>query len=84
MGLWNDAYVILTADHGEALGEHAIWSHGMSAHHNQLHVPLILRWPDQIPAGQRIATTVRLFDLMPTLITQLGLDVPERNSGAIA
>ena len=76
MGLWDDAYVILAADHGEALGEHRIWSHGMSAHQNQLHVPLILRWPARVPAGQRISTTVRLFDLMPTVLAQLGLKAP--------
>jgi arylsulfatase len=77
MGLWNDAYVILTADHGESLGEHKLWAHGLSAHQDQLHVPLILRWPGKLPAGQRLGQTIRLFDLMPTLLAQLGIDVPE-------
>jgi len=43
LGLWQDAYVIFTADHGESLGEHRLWAHGLSAHQDQLHVPLILR-----------------------------------------
>jgi arylsulfatase len=71
MGLWQDAYVILTADHGESLGEHELWAHGLSAHQDQLHVPLILRWPGKLPAGKRIPQTVRLFDIMPTLLEQL-------------
>ncbi len=76
MGLWDDAFVILVSDHGEALGEHHIWAHGLSAHQDQLHVPLILRWPGHLPAGRRIAQTVRLFDLMPTLLEEIGLPVP--------
>lgn len=73
LGLWDDAYVVLTADHGESLGEHLIWAHGLSAHQDQLHVPLILRWPEKLPAGKRIAQTVRLFDILPTLLAQLRL-----------
>ncbi len=74
--LWDDAYVILTSDHGESLGEHQLWAHGLSAHQDQLHVPLILRWPGKLPAGQRLGQTVRLFDIMPTLLAQLQIDAP--------
>ena len=73
MNLWDDTYIILTADHGESLGEHQLWAHGLSAHQDQLHVPLILRWPGHIPAGKRLPQTVRLFDIMPTLLEQLGI-----------
>ncbi|MCK4340735.1 MAG: sulfatase [Phycisphaerae bacterium] len=73
MGLWEDAYVILTADHGEALCEHGIWEHGFSVHHNQLHVPLILRWAGVLPAGKRVRTPARLIDFMPTLLDQFRL-----------
>lgn len=77
MELWDDAYVILTSDHGESLGEHLLWAHGLSAHQDQLHVPLILRWPGKLPAGRRIPQTVRLFDIMPTLLAQLQIPPPE-------
>ncbi len=73
LGLWNDAYVIVTSDHGEALREHGFSDHGFSVHHTDLHVPLILRWPGVLPAGRRIAHPVRLIDLMPTLLDQLRL-----------
>ncbi len=73
MGLWNNAYVILTADHGEALYENGYWDHGFSAHHTDLHVPLILRWPAGLQAGQRIQALTRLIDVAPTLIDQLHL-----------
>ncbi|MFQ5351563.1 MAG: sulfatase [Candidatus Binatia bacterium] len=73
LGLWKDAYIILTADHGEALYEHGLWDHGFSAYHTDLHVPLILRWPGTIPEGRRIHALARLIDLAPTLVTQLHL-----------
>jgi len=76
LGLWDDAYVIVTADHGEALGEHELWSHGYSAHHTDLHVPLILRWPGELPSGLWVSGNVRLIDLMPTLLDQLSIEIP--------
>ena len=77
MDLWDDTYVIITADHGESLGEHGLWAHGLSAHQDQLHVPLILRWPKHLPAKRRITQTVRLFDVMPTLLEQLNIPTAE-------
>ncbi len=76
MGLWEGSYVILTSDHGESLCGHGFWDHGLSTYHPELHVPLILRWPGQLPAGRRVRETVRLFDLMPTLLDQLRLPPP--------
>jgi len=73
MGLWDDAYVIVTADHGESLAEHECWDHGFSVYHPELHVPLFLRYPPTLTPGKRIRRTVRLIDLMPTLIDQLKL-----------
>lgn len=73
MGLWNDSYVIITADHGEELQEHGYWSHGNTVYHTELHVPLILHWPGVLPAGERIKDTIRLIDIMPTMLDQLHL-----------
>jgi len=73
MGLWDGLYVITTADHGESLDEHGYWDHGYTLFHPELHVPLLLRWPDVFTAGRRIADMVRLIDVMPTLIDELGL-----------
>jgi len=81
MGLWDDTYVIITSDHGEALCEHELWSHGFSTHHSDLHVPLILRWPGTLPNGKWISGNVRLIDVMPTLLSQLSLKVPNGIQG---
>jgi len=70
-GVWDDSYIIVTADHGEALGEHGVWEHGYTLFQTDLHVPLILRWPGVLPAGKRVDDLVSLLDLMPTLLEQL-------------
>lgn len=71
-GLWDEIYVILTADHGEAFCEHGHWGHGFSQFQTDLHVPLVLRWPGVLPAGMRVPHRARLIDLFPTLVDQLG------------
>lgn len=71
-GLWDNAYVILTADHGEALCEHGYWDHGYTLMQSDLHIPLVLRWPGVLPAGGRSQQNVDLMDIMPTLAEQLG------------
>jgi len=80
-GLWEDAFVILTADHGEALYEHGYWDHGYSVYHTDLHVPLILRWPGRLPAGQRIEELVRLIDVHDTICDALALAPPDNTQG---
>ena len=70
-GLWDDTLVIVTSDHGEELCEHDLWEHGLSVHHTELHVPLIVYWKGRVSAGKRISETVRLIDLMPTLLDWL-------------
>lgn len=77
LGVWKDAHIVLTADHGEALYENGIWSHGQSAHQNQLHVPLILRQPGQLPAKKRVKQTASLIDVYPTLLEHVGAPAVE-------
>jgi len=72
-GIWDDAYIILIADHGEALCEHGLWGHGYSQHQTDLHVPLIMRWPGVLPADKRVRRLAGLIDVMPTLMDQLRL-----------
>jgi arylsulfatase A-like enzyme len=64
--------VVLTADHGEELADHGGWKHGQTLYEEQVHVPLVLRWDRRIPAGRRLRGTVRLVDLVPTLLAAAG------------
>jgi len=67
---------LITADHGEAFGEHGAYQHGNDLHREEIHVPLIVYSPG-IPAGKRIAPPVAIRKLFATVIDlALGNQVP--------
>ena len=73
--------VVLTADHGEELFERGALGHGQSLYDEQLHVPLVVRFPAANPRG-RITAQVRTIDVMPTVLGALGVPVPAGVEGA--
>ncbi len=70
----DNTLIVLTADHGEGLGDHGEKTHGMFAYESTLHVPLILHWNGVLPGGRRIPARVRLIDATPTVIELAGRD----------
>jgi arylsulfatase A-like enzyme len=65
--------VVVTADHGEGLGQHEWLEHAVHLYEEQLHVPLILHGLPGLAAGRRVATPVALADVAPTLLELLGV-----------
>ena len=61
-GLFDDALVVLTADHGEELFDHGGFAHRYSLHREILHVPLFVKLPGQ-HAGDSVAEPVSLTDV---------------------
>ncbi|MCB1055107.1 MAG: sulfatase-like hydrolase/transferase, partial [Acidobacteria bacterium] len=71
-----DTVVVLTADHGEGMGEHGLYfEHGWFVYQDQVHVPWLIRLPGK-PSARRVTTPVELVDLAPTLLEILGIEVP--------
>jgi arylsulfatase A-like enzyme len=68
--------VLVTSDHGEGLGQHGAWSHGMNLYDESLRIPLLVRWGDGVGAGQTIEAVVSLLDLFPTILEFAGQQVP--------
>ena len=66
--------VVLTADHGESLGEHGELTHGYFAYNSTIHVPLIIAGPGTRPG--RVAANVSHVDIFPTACRLLGLPEP--------
>lgn len=66
--------IVLTGDHGEALGEHGELTHGYFAYSSTLWVPLIMAWPGIEPG--RTAEDVCHVDIFPTICDVLGLEKP--------
>jgi arylsulfatase A-like enzyme len=72
-GLYDDALIVVTSDHGEALGEHGYYfTHGDSLYNEQLRVPLIVRFGDDL-VGRRTDLAQHL-DLVPTILGRAGID----------
>jgi choline-sulfatase len=71
-GLAEDTIVILTSDHGEMLGERGLW-YKMSFFEGACRVPLVVASPGRI-APRRVAASVSLVDLFPTLLDISGGD----------
>lgn len=79
---YDDALVIFTADHGESFDEREQWfSHGNFASAEQLHVPLIVKLPENARAGERVDLLVGLEDIAPTVLDVLELDPFGRADG---
>ena len=75
------ALVVLTADHGEGRGEHGEPTHGLFLYDATMRVPLIVRFPDHRHAGQVVQSPVALVDILPSILTWLGLDPPANLDG---
>ena len=83
-GLLETTVVVVTADHGEELGDHDAplplvdggsvkgRFHGHTLFREQVHVPWIMRLPGVIPEGLRIARPVPHLDFAPTLADYAG------------
>ena len=67
--------VVLTADHGESLGEHGEATHGVLAYEATLRVPLLVFEP-RLFGPRAVAEGVRHVDLLPTILEALAIPVP--------
>lgn len=79
-GLIDNSVIVLTADHGENLGEHHFITHGLP-YENSLHIPLLFHFPDDKWAGTRIDDLVEITDIVPTLMEATGVPIPANIDG---
>jgi len=74
LGLAENTIVVLNSDHGETLYDHDCYFDHHGLYDQTLHVPLILRYPGKIPAGQRVMGFNTQKDLLPTLLELAGIE----------
>ncbi len=67
-GLHERTLLIITADHGEQFGEHGEFGHGLSLYQPEIHVPLLIVYPEHVPAGSVVKQAVSLRDLPATVV----------------
>ena len=71
-----DAILVITADHGEGLMDHRYMTHSVHIYEEEVRVPLVIRWPRGIEAGQVFREPVTLIDLFPTIVELVSAEVP--------
>src|SRR5271169_1305149 len=84
-GVYDNAIIIVTGDHGEGLGEHGEETHGLFLYDSTLHVPLILKMPVKaagaVHHGAVIDAQVRTTDILPTILAATGVAAPAELNG---
>jgi arylsulfatase A-like enzyme len=82
LGLAERTLLVVTADHGEALGDEddGTFLHGHSLYEELVHVPIVLSLPWS-KGGHRIADVVSAVDLAPTILDLAGIPIPESFTG---
>ena len=77
LGMYRNTLIILTADHGEAMGEHSYYFlHGGTLWDSLIKVPLILSYPTRFKESKIINQQVQFIDIVPTILEMLKIKIP--------
>jgi len=80
LGLFEKSIIIVTADHGELLGEHGgLFSHGSYFGEGGIHIPLIIRFPEDTPVSiiEKSESLVKTSDIFATLADIYQFKIPQ-------
>jgi arylsulfatase A-like enzyme len=78
-GLLENTWLIVTADHGEMLGEHDLYIHGRALYRETVRIPLLVYAPSG--NGSVVSSPVSLIDIAPTILDLAGIDAPSSFRG---
>ena len=78
--LYDSSLLIITADHGEGLGDHSEDDHGYFIYQSVMHVPLIIK-PPFCDQGERIKNYTGIIDIAPTILSYAGIEPPDVMQG---
>jgi len=79
--LYDRALVVFLSDHGEGLNDHGEDEHGVLLYREEIHVPLMVKFPASSHAGETVKAPVALVDVFPTVADVLGIDPPPGLAG---
>ncbi|MCZ4354470.1 sulfatase-like hydrolase/transferase [Roseovarius aestuarii] len=79
-GQYDNTMVVITADHGEMLGDHHVWGK-MSVYDAAYHTPLIIRMPGGVQCGTQVSALTESVDITPTILDWVGQDRPAAMDG---
>jgi arylsulfatase A-like enzyme len=76
LNLYDSTLIVFVSDHGEEFLDHGRWQHGQTLFSEQLHVPLIIKFPGRFGNGVRVSDTARHIDILPTLLDYINETSP--------
>ena len=79
IGRYDSSLIVVTADHGELLGEHGLYEHRCQLYEGVIRVPLIIKLPGNLKTG-RISKLINLTDVYATILSLCNLPIPENVS----
>jgi len=82
LGILDETAIIFTSDHGESLGEHHFYFDHHEVYETTIRVPLIVRYPPEVPKGKRIQSLVQsTLCFAPTILSLFGVETPKVMEG---
>jgi uncharacterized sulfatase len=75
-GLADNTLVVFTTDHGHFLGQHGLWAKGPFHYEDEIKVPFIARWPQNIAPQTNSLALQSLVDLAPTFLAAAQVPIP--------
>lgn len=75
-GIYDQATIIITSDHGEAFGEHGVFLHSHHMYDEIIRAPLVIRAPKMSRRGVYNHTLFQTVDVLPTIARAYGAKVP--------
>jgi arylsulfatase len=80
--IFDNSLIIITADHGEAFGEHDLMLHGVMLYEDNIHVPLLIKYPFAEKRKKIVNEPVSLTGLVPTILSYAKIPVPKTIQGS--
>jgi arylsulfatase A-like enzyme len=76
LGIAENTLVVYSTDHGHFLGQHGLIAKGAFHYEDMVRIPMLARWPGQIPAGQVSPALQSQVDLAPSFLGAAGIAIP--------
>ena len=80
-GLYDDAWIIITSDHGELLNEHEQIGHGVTLYQQEIRIPLIVKFPADARWSGDNDAPIQLTDIFVMVLEGLGVPLPSTVRG---
>ncbi len=89
LGIYDNTWIIVIADHGERLGEdhngyvakHLNYGHGEYLFQQGIHIPLFMKYPKGEMSSRKVDMRIQTVDILPMIYERIGIPIPEDVQG---